>query len=143
MTNTGEAVKTYTDLFTALKDAGSQCDYLITLGLQKNPAGSIKTDINRITGCKTAIWINVECTKKLIHFTSESDSLLVCGILAIYEALYNGKSPEYISGNPPEFLESISDEVIYPEIKQNGLLKCYKKLCAFQKINHNDKGEYV
>jgi len=141
MTNTSEAINIYTHQFTALQDAGSQCDYLITLGLQKSPAGPIKTDSNRISGCQTAIWINVKGTENCLHFTSESDSLLVCGILAIYEDLYDGKSQEEISSNPPDFLGFISDEVIYPEIKQNGLLKCYKILCTFQKINHNNKGE--
>ncbi|MCD7991804.1 MAG: hypothetical protein LUK37_08530, partial [Clostridia bacterium] len=48
--------------------------------------------------------------------------------LSILEELYEGKTPEAIKAHPMRFLDYISDDVIYSEIKENGLLKCYQIL---------------
>ena len=49
-------------------------------------------------------------------------------MLHIFEDLYQDREIEEIRKNPPDFTEAVSDEVIYPEIKHNGLLKCYEKI---------------
>lgn len=118
----------YTDIFSVLGDAGSQCEYLIKLGLGKNTAEALRTDQNRVGGCRTAIWIRAERKGGYIQFTWDSDSLLVRGILAIFEEIYSGSSPAEAASHPPIFLKHVSDYVIYPEIKNNGLLRCYEIL---------------
>ena len=64
----------------------------------------------------------------MVHFYSDSDSLLVRGVLSILEELYQARTPEIIKSHPMRFLDYISDDVIYPEIKENGLSKCYQIL---------------
>ncbi len=46
------------------------------------------------------------------------------------DKMYNLQYIQDVKGHPPEFPDYISDEVIYPEIKQNGILKCYQRLAA-------------
>ena len=46
-----------------LNDAGSQCDYLMRLGMGFMGDKDIKTELYRIGGCKTAIWLRTEETK--------------------------------------------------------------------------------
>lgn len=113
-----------------LNDAGSQCDYLMWLGMGFMGDKDIKTELYRIGGCKTAIWLRTEETKGRVKFTGDSDSLLVKGVLAILDKMYNLQYIQDVKGHPPEFPDYISDEVIYPEIKQNGILKCYQRLAA-------------
>ena len=50
------------------------------------------------------------------------------GVLSILEELYQARTPEIIKSHPMRFLDYISDDVIYPEIKENGLSKCYQIL---------------
>ena len=107
--------QTYKDNFELLDDPMSQSEYLIQLG-------------NRIEGCKTAVWITTEEKAGKSHFKADSDSILVKGMLHIFEDLYQDREIEEIRKNPPDFAEAVSDEVIYPEIKHNGLLKCYEKI---------------
>ena len=115
-----------------LKDPMSQCEYLMELGLGTAEEPSIRTDQWKIGGCKTATWIRSCIRNGNVKFVWDSDSLLVRGVLAIMGDMYNGRSLSYVRTHPPEFLREISDDVIYPEIKENGVLKSYLKIAAFE-----------
>lgn len=128
-----EAEKTYIEDFRLLDDAGSQCEYLMIAGMQRPADESVRTDGNRIGGCKTAIWMKAWSGADGVHFSGDSDSLLVNGVLSILEKLYAGRSVREVQAHPPEFLEYISDDVLYPEIKNHGILKCYQRLAALNK----------
>lgn len=111
-----------------LPDPVSQCDYLIMLGFAKQPVPQIRTENNRIAGCQTAIWVKAAVADGKADFLCDSDSLLVRGILSVYEQLYQGERLTNIRRNPPDFLSLLSDQVIDPQIRQNGLWKCYQKI---------------
>lgn len=128
-----EKEKKVIEELTLLEDGASQCEYLMFLGMQREKNEDLQRNCYRIEGCKTAIWIKAWCDKGRVHFQGDSDSLLVRGVLAVLEDLYEGESPEAVRAHPPEFPKYISDEVIYPEIKRNGILKCYQRLAALNK----------
>ena len=121
------AEKKYIDSLFRLQDPGSQCEYLLMLGMEKPPLDSLRADRYRIGGCRTAIWLRAEDRDGMVHFYSDSDSLLVRGVLSILEELYQATVPE-IKVIPRDFRDYISDDVIYPEIKENGLsnvIRCW------------------
>lgn len=132
-----EKIKKYTQDFGTLCDPFSQGEYLIGLGIGRPDEQGIRRDEYRIEGCKTGLWMEVWKENDLIYFTTDSDSVLVKGILHIYKDLYDGKEETEIRENPPEFLKCISDDVIYPEIKGNGLFKCYQKMAHFENRTMN------
>ena len=117
------AEKKYIDSLLRLQDPGAQCEYLLMLGMEKPLLDSLRVDRYR-----TAIWLRAEDRDGMVHFYSDSDSLLVRGVLSILEELYQARTPEIIKSHPMRFLDYISDDVIYPEIKENGLSKCYQIL---------------
>lgn len=118
----------YKKNFQLLEDPVSQSEYLIQLGIKYQGNEAIQKPQYRIEGCKTAIWLKSEENAQKIFFQADSDSLLVKGMLSIFEDLYQGCSRDQVIANPPEFMDEISEDVIYPEIKQNGLSNCYKKI---------------
>lgn len=124
--NCKEKQEEYIALFTKLADPGSQCDYLMSLGITLVNLNNIRQDEYKIKGCKTSIWLNINDTL----FSADSDSLLVKGILKIMENLYSGALIRDIKECPPIFLNYVSDDVIYPEIKNNGIKKCYETLIS-------------
>lgn len=126
--NTIQIDAAYTDAFRQLADPAAQCDYLIQLGMGQHSTEEIHRDEYRIGGCKTAIWMKTVLQSGRIHITADSDSLLVKGLLAILEELYQGSTPAEVAAHPPRFIAELQDEVIYPEIKQNGILKCYQRI---------------
>ena len=132
-----EKIKKYTQDFSELCDPFSQGEYLIGLGIGRLDEQEIRRDQYRIEGCKTGIWTEVLKENGLIYFRADSDSVLVKGILHIYKDLYDGKKETEIWEKPPEFLKCISEEVIYPEIKENGLFKCYWKMAHFENRTKN------
>lgn len=132
-----EKVKKYTRDFSVLCDPFSQGEYLIGLGMGRPDKQEIRKDCCRIEGCKTGIWIKIFKEDSRIHFRADSDSVMIKGILHIYKDLYDGKKETEIRENPPEFLKAISDDVIYPEIKENGLFKCYQKMAHFENRTMN------
>jgi sulfur transfer protein SufE len=114
-----------------LGDPASQYDYLLQLGMAKHSEPEIQKDAYRVSGCKTAIWIHSYKKNHKVYFQSGSDSILVKGVLALMDILYQGRTSEEIQAHPMLFLDSISDEVIYEDIKNNGLSKCYRQIsCA-------------
>ena len=120
--------KEISERFDLLGDSFSQCDYLMTLGMSKPSVPQIRIDQYRIGGCKTAIWIRIGRSDQTVLFETDSDSLLVKGVLSLFDELYAGATAEEICKCPPLFLEHISEDVIYREIKTNGLQKCYLKI---------------
>lgn len=122
--------KKYIDSLTLLEDPGSQCEYLLMLGLARPARESVREDRYQIGGCKTAIWLKAWLENGRLRVSWDSDSLLVKGVLAILEDMYAGKSPQEVKAHPPCFLDHISDDVIYPEIKQNGISKCFQRLAT-------------
>lgn len=121
----------YVELFDEMDDPDSQAEYLMLRGMKKPDDTEIRNDTYRIPGCKTAIWLKMGTDPGRVHCRMDSDSLLVKGVLSILEELYEGAPPQMAAENPPAFLQKISDYVLYPEIKTNGLLKCYRKLAHF------------
>lgn len=127
-----EKEKRYREELALLEDEASQCEYLMFLGMQKPSHEDLQRKAYRIEGCKTAIWMKAWCDRGMVHVRGDSDSLLLRGVLAILEDLYEGENPEAVKAHPPEFLEDISGQVIYPEIRQNGIMKCYQRLAALK-----------
>ncbi len=125
----------YINDFDILNDSLSQMDYLLNEGLMKERDIDIESDQNRIEGCKTAIWLRVIKTHDVINFHAASDSMLVNGVLSVFENIYNGKTQSEIRGCKPVFLEHISDDVIYRDIKDNGLKKCYEKISMADEVS--------
>lgn len=115
---------TYIRNLSEMKDPLRQFDYLMSLGMKKGRAISVEKDEYRIPGCRTAIWVRQEGDS----FETSSDSMLVLGVLWIIRELYDGRTRDEISSNPMRFLDYISDYVVYPEIKNNGIRKLFRMI---------------
>jgi len=87
--------------FEFLGDWEDRCDFLIDLGfeLPKLPI-SAKTEQNRVHGCQSNVWLVAELNEltnpPTIEFIANSDAMIVNGLIAVLEMIYNGKTPEEI-----------------------------------------------
>lgn len=111
-----------------LEDCFAQCSFLLFLGLSNPGNRELRREDYRIPGCQTAIWQKVNWENGRISIRYDSDSVLVLGVLSIFQELYEEREIREIRENPPEFLEEISEEVIYREIRENGLRRYYENL---------------
>lgn len=115
-----------------LGDPISQCDYLMMEGISRDTLSEIRKDEFRVGGCKTAIWVRTALIGNRVRFEADSDSLLVRGVLSLFDELYADAPVTEACKCPPLFTEHISEEVIYRDIKDNGLRKCYLRIQALQ-----------
>ena len=81
--------------FDLLENWEEKYDYLIELGfdLDEMPQ-NLKTEENLVKGCQSSVWFDIRCENGKIYFAADSDSLIVKGIVAIVDYLYNGQSAE-------------------------------------------------
>ena len=128
----------YVSIFRQLTDPGAQWEYLFMLGSSQTPSCPVRTAGCLIPECQTLIWLKLLETYPAVDFVCDSDSVLVKGVLKIFEDLYIGCPVKEIHACPPYFLDSISEEVIYLGIKQNGLKRFYETL-----KNNHIKGDFL
>ena len=88
-----DQIKDDLDLFTEWED---RYGYIIDLGKQISLPDEKKTDENKVNGCASQVWLNMEWhgphdTKKF-NIEGDSDALIVKGLIAILLSLYQGKT---------------------------------------------------
>lgn len=111
-------------------DELGQFDYLVDLGLRLGRDGETEVEENRIEGCRTAIWLKMDGRT----VRASSDSLVVLGLISILKDIYDGRSPSEIRANPIRFLDAISVHVVYPEMRENGIRRCFEIITASKEV---------
>jgi cysteine desulfuration protein SufE len=56
----------------------------------------LKTNENKISGCQSRVWIDLQLKNNLVQINGEADSRLVQGLLAIIIEVYKNKAPQEI-----------------------------------------------
>ena len=55
-----------------------------------------KTNDNKIAGCQSRVWLDLQLNKGIVNINGEADSRLVQGLLAIIIEVYKNKTPQQI-----------------------------------------------
>jgi cysteine desulfuration protein SufE len=103
-----EAQKDLVKRFTHFDNWKDRYKYLIDMGknLQALP-DEFKTEENRIHGCQSQVWINIEEEDGRLYMQATSDAAIVAGLIAMLLRIYNGRTPEEIASAPLDFLAEI------------------------------------
>jgi cysteine desulfuration protein SufE len=56
----------------------------------------LKTNENKISGCQSRVWVDLQLENNLVTINGEADSRLVQGLLAIIIEAYKNKTPHQI-----------------------------------------------
>lgn len=92
MTGIQKIQKDLSDDFALLSNWEEKYEYLIEMGMEL-PAmkpGS-KVDKNLVKGCQSSVWFDVSCQDGLMVFEADSDSLVVKGMVALLNKLFNNQ----------------------------------------------------
>ena len=101
------------DNFLLLDEWEDRYGYIIDLGKQlevMNPAD--KCEKNLLDGCVSQVWFVSNQTqgedgKPILHFTADSDAVIVRGLISLLLELYQDRTPEEILALP--IVETIQD----------------------------------
>ena len=85
-----------------------------------------RSDIFRIRGCQSKLWLVPEFSEGRCRFRVDSDSVLVKGIAALLAEMYSECTPEEIVELDPSFLEELGIREHLSHNRKNALSSVYK-----------------
>jgi len=132
-----EQVQELIDTFSMLDSWEDKYNYLIDLGRELPPLDSSQhVEANRVHGCQSNVWLVAEHAEKdgqkVINFIADSDSKIVCGLIAVLRRAYSGQRPEYIVNyNVQELFEALELEQHLTLGRRNGLASMVQRIQHF------------
>lgn len=119
------------DDFSAFDDWMDKYQMLIELGNNLEPLDEkYKTPQNLIEGCQSRVWIQAdydEATKQ-IHFTGDSDAVIVKGLVSLIISVLSDHTPDEILDNELYFIQEIGLKEHLSPTRSNGLLSMVKQM---------------
>ncbi len=118
--------------FSGFDDWMDKYQLLIDLGNEQEPLDErYKTEQNLIDGCQSRVWLQADCADGRIHFSAESDALIVKGIVALLIRVLSGHSPQEILDADLYFIEEIGLKEHLSPTRSNGLLAMVKQMRVY------------
>ena len=118
--------------FSGFDDWMDKYQLLIDLGNEQAPLDEkYKTEQNLIDGCQSRVWLQADYVDGLIHFTAESDALIVKGIVALLIRVLSDHTPQEILDADLYFIEEIGLKEHLSPTRSNGLVAMVKQMRVY------------
>ena len=115
--------------FAGFDDWMDKYQLLIDLGGEQPPLDEkYKTEQNLIDGCQSRVWLQADYADGKIHFTAESDALIVKGIVALLIRVLSDHTPQEILDADLYFIEQIGLKEHLSPTRSNGLVAMVKQI---------------
>ena len=115
--------------FSGFDDWMDKYQLLIDLGNEQAPLDEkYKTENNLIDGCQSRVWLQCDYSDGLLHFTAESDALIVKGIIALLIRVLSNHTPQEIIDADLYFIDKIGLKEHLSPTRSNGLLAMMKQM---------------
>ena len=115
--------------FSGFDDWMDKYQLLIDLGNEQAPLDEkYKTESNLIDGCQSRVWLQCDYTDGLLHFTAESDALIVKCIIALLIRVLTDHTPQEIIDADLYFIDRIGLKEHLSPTRSNGLLAMMKQM---------------
>lgn len=125
-----EDINTLTENFALLESWEEKYQYLIDLGEALPPLDSAyKTADFKVSGCQSEVWLVPEFKNGKLCFKSDSDAIMVKGIISVLLSIYTDKSPAEIKAIEIEkiFAKLGLGEHLSPS-RRNGMMSMVEKI---------------
>lgn len=121
------------DDFSAIDDWMDRYAMIIDMGNSLPEIDeSLKTPDRLIEGCQSRVWLDAETDADgHIHFTADSDAIIVKGIIAMLVKVLNGHTPDEILSADLHFINDIGLAENLSPTRSNGLLAMLKQMRAY------------
>ena len=115
--------------FSGFDDWMDKYQLLIDLGNEQEPLDDkYKTEQNLIDGCQSRVWLQADYADGVIHFSAESDALIVKGIVALLIRVLSDHTPQEILDADLYFIEEIGLKEHLSPTRSNGLVAMVKQM---------------
>ena len=129
------------DEFSIFTDWMDKYAYIIEQG-NKLPTldDKYKTPENIIKGCQSRVWLQAETENGRINFQTESDAIIVKGLLALVMRIFNNRTFDEILEADLRFIQEIGLTEHLSPTRSNGLLSVIKQI-RFSAMAYKAKAE--
>ena len=115
--------------FSGFDDWVDKYQLLIDLGNEQEPLEEkYKTEQNLIDGCQSRVWLVADFSGGKIHFSAESDALIVKGIVALLIRVLSDHTPQEILDADLYFIDKIGLKEHLSPTRSNGLVAMVKQI---------------
>ncbi len=115
--------------FNVFDDWLGRYEYLIELGRALPPLGDeFKTDVYRIRGCQSQVWLKPDLEDGRIFFRADSDAMITKGLVALLIRVLDGQTPAAVATARMDFLEEIGMQEHLSSTRKNGLASMIKRI---------------
>ena len=115
--------------FAGFDDWMDKYQLLIDLGSEQEPLDErYKTESNLIDGCQSRVWLQADFDGERIHFSAESDALIVKGIVTLLIRVLSDATPQEILDAELYFIDEIGLKEHLSPTRSNGLLAMVKQM---------------
>ena len=120
------------DDFSAFEDWMDKYQMLIELGNSLEPLDEkYKTPQNIIEGCQSRVWLQADYNDGIIHFSGESDAVIVKGLVSLLIQVLSDHTPDEILNSELYFIEEIGLREHLSPTRSNGLLSMVKQMKVY------------
>ena len=119
------------DDFSALDDWMDKYQMIIEMGNSLEPLDEkYKTPQNLIEGCQSRVWLQADYDEQtnLIHFTGDSDAVIVKGLVSLVIQVLSDHTPDEILNADLYFIEKIGLKENLSPTRSNGFLSMIKQM---------------
>jgi cysteine desulfuration protein SufE len=118
--------------FSGLDDWMDKYQLLIDLGNEQTSLDEqYKTESNLIDGCQSRVWLQADYENGVIHFSAESDALIVKGIVSLLIRVLSDHTPKEILDADLYFIDEIGLKEHLSPTRSNGLLAMIKQIRSY------------
>lgn len=115
--------------FSDIDDWMDRYAYIIDLGNALPPIDEkYKTPQHLIEGCQSRVWLNAEMTDGKVHYTADSDAIIVKGIISLLIKVLNDHTPREIIDADLYFIDRIGLSEHLSPTRSNGLVAMVKQM---------------
>ena len=119
------------DDFSAFDDWMDKYQMIIEMGNSLEPLDEkYKTPQNLIEGCQSRVWLQADYDEQtnLIHFTGDSDAVIVKGLVSLVIQVLSDHTPDEILNADLYFIEQIGLKENLSPTRSNGFLSMIKQM---------------
>ena len=118
--------------FSAFDDWMDKYQMLIELGNNLEPLDEKhKTPQNIIEGCQSRVWLQADYKDGIVHFSGESDAVIVKGLVSLLIQVMSDHTPDEILNADLYFIEQIGLREHLSPTRSNGLLSMVKQMRVY------------
>ena len=125
--------------FSVFDDWMDKYEYIIDIGKNLPPLEeTYKTDLNKVTGCQSQVWLSAEMKDGNLYYKADSDAIITKGLIALLIRVLSGHKPDEIVDAKLGFLDEIGMKEHLSPTRSNGLVSMIahmKKYAEKAKLN--------